>query len=85
MKKGFTLIELLAVIVILVIIAFISNPIVLNIIDDSRQSSTLISVDFYLDAVEYMIADAVLHKGGLTDGVYPITKNIVVNRLFVWR
>ncbi len=75
MKKGFTLIELLAVIVILAIIALIATPIVLNIINDSRESSTLRSADFYLDAVEYTIADATLNKGGLTDGEYPITKD----------
>ncbi len=75
MKKGFTLIELLAVIVILAIIALIATPIVLNIINDSRESSTLRSADFYLDAIEYTIADAVLHKGGLENGDYPIDNN----------
>ena len=40
-KKGFTLIELLAVIVILAIIAVIAVPIVLNIIDDSKENSNL--------------------------------------------
>ena len=38
-KKGFTLIELLAVIVILAVIALIATPAVLNIIEDSKQSS----------------------------------------------
>ena len=37
MKKGFTLIELLAVIVILAIIALIATPIVLNIINDTKE------------------------------------------------
>ncbi len=73
MKKGFTLIELLAVIVILAIIALIATPIVLNIINDARESSTLRSVDFYLDALEYTIADAVLYNGGISNGTYQIT------------
>ena len=73
MKKGFTLIELLAVIVILAIIALIAVPIVLNIINDSKESSLLRSAEFYLDAVEYTIADAFLYHGGLEDKEYPIT------------
>ena len=54
-SKGFTLIELLAVIVILAIIALIATPIVLNIIKDSKESATLQSAQFYIDAVEYSI------------------------------
>ena len=75
MKRGFTLIELLAVIVILAIIALIAVPIVLNIINDSKESSGLRSAEFYLDAVEYTIADAFLYHGGLPDNTYPITKD----------
>ena len=70
MKKGFTLIELLAVIVILAIISLIATPIVLNIINEARESSTLRSVDFYLDAVEYSIADAVLNNVQIKDNTY---------------
>ena len=73
MKKGFTLIELLAVIVILAIIALIAVPIVLNIINEAKESSLLRSAEFYLDAVEYTIADAFLYHGGLKDDTYPIT------------
>ena len=40
-KGGFTLIELLAVIVILAIIAVIAVPIVLNIIDESKDNAGL--------------------------------------------
>ena len=39
MKNGFTLIELLAVIVILSIIALIAVPIVINIIDDTKEKA----------------------------------------------
>ena len=74
MKKGFTLIELLAVIVILAIIALIAVPVVLNIINDAKESSVLRSAEFYLDAVEYTVADAFLYHGGLRDGKYPITE-----------
>ena len=55
-KKGFTLIELLAVIVILAIIALIATPIVLSIINQSKESAGLRSAEMYLDAVEQSIA-----------------------------
>ena len=55
MRKGFTLIELLAVIVILAIIALIATPIVLSIINDSKQSSGLRSAEMYIAAIEQAI------------------------------
>ena len=72
-KNAFTLIELLAVIVILAIIALIATPIVLDIIDDSKKSSMLRSVDFYLDGVEFSIANSVLDGISIKDGTYYIT------------
>ena len=55
-KKGFTLIELLAVIVILAIIALIAVPIIINIINGTKESSSLRKGELYLDAVEQAIA-----------------------------
>ena len=72
MKKGFTLIELLAVIVILAIIAVIAVPIVLNIIDESKDNATLRSADFYLDAVEMAVANSTLKEQNIPDGDYNI-------------
>ena len=60
-KKGFTLIELLAVIVILAIIALIATPIILNIINDSREESNKRSVELYGKAVEQAIAKSQLN------------------------
>ena len=54
-KKGFTLIELLAVIVILAIIALIATPIILSIIEDTRNSSKDESVKLYLDTLKKSI------------------------------
>jgi len=56
MKKGFTLIELLAVIVILAIIALISTPIILGIINDAREKANERSVELYASAVRNAIA-----------------------------
>ena len=73
MKRiGFTLVELLAVIVILAIISLIATPIVLNIINDARQSSTLRSAEFYLDALEFSVAQATLKEQKVIDGTYNI-------------
>ncbi len=55
-RKGFTLIELLAVIVILSIIALIATPIILGIIEDTRNSSKDESVKLYLDTLKKSIA-----------------------------
>ena len=54
-NKGFTLIELLAVIVILAIIALIAVPIIINIINDARESGYKRSIDNYGKAVEQAI------------------------------
>ena len=51
--KGFTLIELLAVIVILAVIALITTPIVLGIINDAKEAANLRSVEAYAKAIEY--------------------------------
>ena len=52
MKKGFTLIELLAVISLLAIVALIATPIILNVIDDSKESANLRSIEGYARAIE---------------------------------
>ena len=49
-KFGFTLIELLAVIVILAIIALISTPIVLNIIEKAKEGAARSSAFGVIDA-----------------------------------
>ena len=56
-RKGFTLIELLAVIVILAIIALIATPIVLNIIENTKEEANERSVDMYVRAVNNAILE----------------------------
>ena len=75
MKKGFTLIELLAVIVILAVIAVIAVPIVLNIINDTKESATLRSAEFYLRGLETSIATSVLNNIQVPDGKHFIMED----------
>ncbi len=69
-RNGFTLIELLAVIVILAIIALIATPIVLDIIDDSKESSVKRSIELYGGAVENAVAKAQLNGQAIPSGKY---------------
>ena len=62
--QGFTLIELLAVIVILAIIALIATPIVLGIIDDTKESAQLRSAEMYLDGVLNAVMRENMNNGG---------------------
>ena len=55
-SKGFTLVELLAVIVILAVISLIATPMVLGVIEKSKKSAAIESVNGIVDAAEkYMI------------------------------
>lgn len=66
-RNGFTLVELLAVIVILAIISLIAVPIVINLINDSKQKSLERSIDLYASAVETAITSYQVN----TSGEYP--------------
>lgn len=59
-KKGFTLVELLAVIVILAIIALIATPIVINVVNESRETANLRSIESYAKAYETAYYQALL-------------------------
>jgi type IV pilus assembly protein PilA len=63
-KKGFTLIELLAIIVILAIIALITTPIVLNLINQSKEAANKRSVEAYAKAVEYAVMQYEYNNNG---------------------
>lgn len=62
-KKGFTLIELLAVIVILAIIALIATPIILGIINDSRNSAKDRSAELVYNSIELAYQTSFTKKG----------------------
>ena len=73
-RKGFTLIELLAVIVILAIIALISTPMILGIIEKAKKGGAESSALGYIDAVEKTVATNMLdtNKTNIEDGVYEV-------------
>ena len=73
MRKGFTLIELLAVIVILAIIALIATPIVLNIINDTKDSANKRNIDMYARALETAIANSYMSSINNVSGDYTTT------------
>ena len=70
MKKGFTLIELLGVIILLAVIALISTPLVLDVVDDARSGARKNSVFGYAEAVYHEPCDASarLYRGRLQSG-----------------
>ena len=74
-NKGFTLIELLAVIVILAIIALIAVPIIMNIINDARESGNKRSVELYGKAVANAIAKSQLNNNPIPAGDYISSSN----------
>ena len=72
-KKGFTLIELVAVLVIMVIIALIVTPLVMNIIRKARISADKRSVDAYGRSVELAIANYLLDNGDFPTEISQLT------------
>ncbi|MDD3187637.1 MAG: type II secretion system protein [Bacilli bacterium] len=66
MKKGFTLIELLAVITILGIIALITTPIILNVIEQAKEKSYLLDAD----NIARTINSKMLDEGVSISGTY---------------
>ena len=76
-KKGFTLIELLAIIVILAVIAVITTPIILNVIENSKKGAAQDSALWYKDAVHKYYASrlAIDSSFQMVDSIYEIDSN----------
>lgn len=78
-SNAFTLIELLAIIVILAIIAVITVPIILNIIENSREGASVDSAYGYKDSVQqYYLSQSV---GSTTNEVLTIDTVKTVSQL----
>lgn len=72
-KNGFTLIELLAIIVILAIIAVITVPIILNIIETSKQGAAKDSAYGYKDSISnWYISKLSNNQNFKLDGTYTV-------------
>ncbi len=69
-RKGFTLIELLAVIIILAVIALITTPIILGIIENSKKESFKASAYGIIDAAEYLYARGILKQDEPTEETF---------------
>ena len=59
---AFTLIELLGVIIILAIIALISTPIIINIINETQESSDMITAELIVDSAHNYYAESLLDE-----------------------
>ena len=75
MKKGFTLIELLAVIVILAIIALISTPLILNVIEDAKKGAFKNTAYGIIEAAELSYAMDVL-EGNNEEVIFTYTDGV---------
>jgi type IV pilus assembly protein PilA len=77
-NKAFTLIELLAIIVILAIIAVITVPIILNIIEKSKQGAAKASAFGYKDAVnKYYVTELSTNHDLKLDGTYTVSNGVL--------
>ena len=68
MKKGFTLIELLAIIIILAIVALVATPIVLNVVDSSKDSVARTEASAFVSGIETNCQARAMLADNNTDG-----------------
>lgn len=69
-NKAFTLVELLAVIIILAIISIIISPVIMDTIKESRENTTVLSAEKYIQGVKLALTDRGLeNKPTLTECV----------------
>ena len=66
-KNGFTLIELLTVIVLLAIIAAITTPVIINVINDSRDNAYKEQVRLITSAAERWGTENITYLNGIEE------------------
>ena len=79
MRKGFTLVELLAVIAIISMVAVITTPIIINVIENSRRQAAEASAKGYARAVEQALLNVEL--GGEELGTGEINTSTLVGKV----
>ncbi|MDD3341227.1 MAG: type II secretion system protein [Bacilli bacterium] len=77
-KNGFTLVELMGVIVVLALIALISSPAIIKVIENSKKEALKDTATGMLDAADMALSAGQLGKGTIT---YPATYNVVGKRI----
>lgn len=77
-NKAFTLIEVISVIVILSIIALISSPIIIGIVEESRIKTASVSAYGVIQAVRITILEGKIDKNRLPNGVYTINGETIL-------
>jgi prepilin-type N-terminal cleavage/methylation domain-containing protein len=81
MRKGFTLIELLAVIVILTIIAFISVPLILNVIDNAKKGAFKSTAYGIIEAAEFEFSQNLL-KGNTEEVIFTYIDGVELPNIY---
>ena len=71
-KKGFTLIGLLAIIVIFAIIAVITVPIILGIIDDAKKGASIDFVYGYVEGLNLLNVSKLTKSEEALNGIYEV-------------
>lgn len=71
-KNGFTLIELLVTLIIIGIVGVITTPIVINVINDSKQSTAESDMHGYIRAIDASEKNNVLKGNARLNGEYTI-------------
>ena len=78
-RKGFTLAEMLAVIVFIAIVAIITAPIVLDLIEESKQNAAIDNAYGYVDAIQKYYETKSYDEGNVIvlDGQYDVVNGIL--------
>ena len=84
-KKGFTLVELLTVIIILGIIAVITSPVIINVINESKDQANDHQITLIKNAAERWGVDNLKKLPTTSDKICCITTETLLNGGYISR